>query len=170
MSLVDFVFCSHSLTFNKRRPKFIVPESYLEPELQNLFDLCYFVGKELVPTGWNYVDEDKTYPSLLSRNPQVSQTADESDNDHDMTNGRATSESSEDGSPPVHSLPNTTRMTEEDESDDEIASLPRSRVSRKFYPLFYPFPLLSWRNCLCGIRPRCNLPLFGNAPVRRRSD
>ena len=103
------------------------PESWLAAEFQNLFDLCYFSGKELIPTGWNVLDEDKAYPRLASRKPQVSQNADELEDDFDMANGRAGSDSSnEDSDPRIGTELSTTRMADEEESDeDEIPSLPQ---------------------------------------------
>lgn len=80
--------------------------------------------------GWNTIDEDKAYPRLSSRSPQIPQTADESDYDHDMTNGRSASETSnEDGTPNIYS--STTRMNDESSEEDELA-LPPTRVS--YYP------------------------------------
>lgn len=133
--LLTLIFRSNSgPIFNKRRPKFMAPESYLEPQFQNLFDLCYFSGKELVPVGWNVVDDDKTYPRLSSRNPQLFQTADDqSEYDHDMTNGRAASETSnEDANSHNHNYSSTTRMNEESSDEDELA-LPAPRVSLNSY-------------------------------------
>lgn len=127
-SLADLSFHSNLLNFNKRRPKFLEPGTWLPGEFQNLFDLCYLSGsgKELIPTGWNVLDEDKAYPRLASRNPQVSQNADELDDDFEMTNGRAASHSSnEDSDSRIGTLSGTTRMVDEEESDeDELASGP----------------------------------------------
>ena len=94
-----------------------------------MFDLGYFVGsKELVPSGWNQVDDEKTYPTLSSRNPQLQHNLDEdSGNDYDMTTDRAGSESSHEGDnySRNHLLGNT-RMTEEETSDeDELVSDPQ---------------------------------------------
>ncbi|KAF4635752.1 hypothetical protein G7Y89_g2337 [Cudoniella acicularis] len=110
--------------FNKRRPKFINPGSYLNPELQNLFELGYFGGgKELIPSGWNVVDEDKAYPSLASRMPQVPSTVDDSLNGFEAGNGQAQSDSSgDDDNFATNGFSNQTRMNDEESSDeDELA-------------------------------------------------
>jgi ubiquitin carboxyl-terminal hydrolase 4/11 len=104
-----------------------------------MFDLGYFTGsKELVPSGWNIVDDDKTYPTLSSRNPQLQQSHDdESGNDYDMTDGRAGSESSNDGDNySSNHFSDNTRMTEEETSDeDELVSNPQPpRVSQLIFP------------------------------------
>lgn len=146
----DSILRSNSLSFNKRRPKFVEPGSYLDGDFQNIFDLCYFSGKELVPSGWNVIDDDKTYPSLSSRNPQVFQNADESEDDQDMTNGRAASDTSnEDGNAHYGAFSSTTRMADEDESDeDEIASLPPkvSLTLLSLIPSFFLWQPAAWQS------------------------
>jgi len=138
--IADFASNSKPLSFKKRRPSFVDPGTFLEGELQNLFDLCYFAGKELVPTGWNVVDEDKKYPRLSSRNPQVFQSADESDQDHDMTNGRAASESSSDngGAKYQDDYSNHTRMNEESDEDEVAPRPPTVSLSYSFHLLLLP--------------------------------
>ncbi|KAG0647612.1 Ubiquitin-specific-processing protease 12, partial [Hyphodiscus hymeniophilus] len=118
---------SNPMGFNKRRPKFMEPGSFLDGDFQNLFELSFFAGKELVPTGWNAVDDDKKYPRLSSRTAGMIQTGGESETDQEMTNGHDDSESgNEDGDAPHSAVTNVTRMTDEDESDedDPIAALP----------------------------------------------
>ena len=91
--------------------------------MQNLFDLHYFIGmKELVPTGWQAVDEDRTYSTLSSRNLQPHSDGDEeSANDFEMTNGPAGSESSdEDDDDSSPGLGNSTRTVEESSEEDEL--------------------------------------------------
>jgi ubiquitin carboxyl-terminal hydrolase 4/11/15 len=100
-----------------------------------MFELCYFSTNEFVPAGWQAVDEDKNFPRLSSRNPQLHQ-ADELDDDHDMTSRRAASESSnEDSSFHQPNYSSTTRMNDESSDEDELAPAPVSRVSP--IPAFY---------------------------------
>jgi ubiquitin carboxyl-terminal hydrolase 4/11/15 len=99
------------------------PGSYLAPELQNLFTLGYFQGViELVPTGWNQIDEDKTFPTLASRSPQLAQ-AEDSGTDFDTPSGQTGSETSDDNHFNANAFGTTTRMNEEEEetSEDELA-------------------------------------------------
>ena len=110
-----------AITFNKRRPKFVVPGAWLDPQMQNLFEMHYFQGsKELVPTGWQAVDEDKTYPTLSSRNVQQPSDVDqESTNDFEMTSGPAGSESSdEDDDSSSPGFDSSTRIVDESSEDE----------------------------------------------------
>ncbi|KAK8930469.1 Ubiquitin carboxyl-terminal hydrolase 12 [Metarhizium anisopliae] len=58
--------------FNTQAPKFADPANFLNPELQNLFDLCYFKNDTdgPVPTGWSNVDNTRTLPRLADRIPE----------------------------------------------------------------------------------------------------
>ncbi len=95
-----------------------------------MFELGYFSGiKEMVPSGWNVVDEDKTYPTLASRNPHLQQPRDEGlENGYDQ-NSRDGSETSQDNDNFHDSaFSSTTRMVDEESDDEELAG-PARRVS-----------------------------------------
>lgn len=118
-------------SFNTRRPKFLQPNAYLAPELQNLFTLGYFRGvKELVPTGWNQIDEDKSFPTLASRSPQLEQTED-SGTDIDTPAGQEGSETSDDNHFHDNGYGSTTRMNEEDEDDPQSSEDELNAISQK---------------------------------------
>ncbi len=51
-------------------PRVLRPGSFVSSELQNLFEMKYFPGTEMVPTGWSALDENKNYPTLASRLPR----------------------------------------------------------------------------------------------------
>jgi ubiquitin carboxyl-terminal hydrolase 4/11/15 len=126
--------------FNRRRPKFLQPGSHLNPSLQNMFDLGYFTGPpETVPTGWSEVDEDRVYPTLASRNPQLRRNEDtESSNEFDRTSIRAGSEiSNDDDEHPSNTMSSVTRMNEESSEEDEDPI--RTRVS---VPIFVTLLIL----------------------------
>jgi ubiquitin carboxyl-terminal hydrolase 4/11/15 len=96
-----------------------------------MFVIGYFAGsKEMIPSGWNVVDEDKNYPPISTRNPHVYQPIDE-DSGNGFEDSRAGSESSEESRYPSNgtssAFSNTTRMA--DESDEDEDSLP-ARVSQ----------------------------------------
>lgn len=114
--------------FNKRPPSFMKPGSYLPADLQNMFQLHYFkTQKELVPLGWSEVNEDKTYPTLASRNPQAFD--DESSTDLDASTARTGSESSnDDDQSHNNAFLGSTRMTDES-SEDELSRPVNNRVS-----------------------------------------
>jgi len=100
-----------------RRPKFVDPTRYLNPALQNMFVLGYMSnGKEMIPTGWNSVDEDKTYPTLSSRSPQLPQEVDDNSSNGSEASEQNSSESSEDTRFPNNHF--ATRMNEESDEDE----------------------------------------------------
>jgi len=51
-------------------PRVLQPGSFIPPELQNMFEMKYFSGGEMVPTGWSSLDENKDYPTVQSRKPR----------------------------------------------------------------------------------------------------
>lgn len=120
--------------FSKRRPKFMAPNSYLNPALQNMFEVGYFGNsKEMIPSGWNSVDEEKNYPSIASRNPHTQpQDDDDSTNGYEGMGGRTSSDSGDDSSNFNSGSAGLTRMNEESEEDEDLSSMaPRVCV----YPL-----------------------------------
>ncbi|KFY73598.1 hypothetical protein V499_06329 [Pseudogymnoascus sp. VKM F-103] len=116
--------------FQSRRPKWIDPEQFLPSEYNNLFELSYFSSKkEVVPTGWGVVDEEKLYPRLSSRIPVVQDAVEVDDEASDgfASNNpqRSDGESSEDDIGDIPQLA-PTRMNEESSDDDDLA--PNTRV------------------------------------------
>lgn len=97
-----------------------------------MFSLGYFsTSKELIPTGWNAVDEEKVYPTLSSRVPQP-QREDSIDSFED---GPAGSDSDEGNNFRRGSggYSEQTRMNDESSEEDELAAAPSvPRVSPCF--------------------------------------
>jgi len=88
----------------------------------------------MMPNAWTAVDEDKQYPLISTRNPQVSQTVDEtSATDYDMPTGRSTSDSSNDDEAIAPSWTTSTRMIDESSEEDELAG-PYNKVSTQIFP------------------------------------
>ncbi|KAG6228008.1 hypothetical protein E4U34_005051 [Claviceps purpurea] len=58
-------------SFNKKAPRWTNPDAFLKPDLQNLFELCYFKNNcdGPIPTGWSMVDGSKFLPKLADRIP-----------------------------------------------------------------------------------------------------
>ncbi|TVY17333.1 putative ubiquitin carboxyl-terminal hydrolase 12, partial [Lachnellula arida] len=112
--------------FNNRRPKFLAPGSFLEPELQNLFTLGYFsTPNEPIPTGWNPVDEEKTYPTLSSRMPEPRDMRDgSSDSFGDGHTGSDSDEADSFQRRSSNGFAGQTRMNDESSEEDEIAAAP----------------------------------------------
>ena len=56
---------------SKRLPRMLQPGEYITPEVRTLFDMKYFSGDQMIPTGWNAIqDENREYNSIASRIPQ----------------------------------------------------------------------------------------------------
>ncbi|KAJ5054531.1 uncharacterized protein L3040_000802 [Drepanopeziza brunnea f. sp. 'multigermtubi'] len=111
--------------FNTRRPKFILPDSHLNPSLQNMFEIGYFgTRKNLINTGWQIVTENKVFPKISSRSPQP-QADDGSVSGYEGS--RTSSENPEDSV--VNSGPaKVTRMNDESESEEDATPKDISRV------------------------------------------
>ncbi|KJZ78996.1 hypothetical protein HIM_01769 [Hirsutella minnesotensis 3608] len=113
--------------FNTRRPKFASPNHFLDPELQNLFELSYFRSDSdgPVPTGWSNVENHSTLPKLSDRIPDVKVTDHASPESQSSTlSGNDDSSNEEERGSETH----VTRMTEE--SSDEDAS-PAARFAAR---------------------------------------
>lgn len=63
--------CAHTCRqrpTSKSRPRWINPDEQVPPELQQMFDLKFYRNsRELIPVGWQTVDEEKDFPFLSSR-------------------------------------------------------------------------------------------------------
>jgi ubiquitin carboxyl-terminal hydrolase 4/11 len=119
--------------FTGLRPKWVDPEEFLSPQLQNLFELCYFTDHSVgngVPTGWNSVDDNKSYQRLASRAPpETPESADgDTQSPSNWTNGAASDNetSNDELSQQPEAAP--TRMTEE--SSEEEAPIKQPKVYR----------------------------------------
>lgn len=118
--------------FRQRRPKWVNPLAFLDPDLQNLFDLSYFSESgALVPTGWNSTTEDGPLPRLSSREPKLPAS------DIEMRSPEPLDGTDESGSEGSARLPTSvvTRMAEE--SSDEDSDFPKAKV-RNISPLKRP--------------------------------
>ncbi|KAK8140540.1 UCH-domain-containing protein [Apiospora sp. TS-2023a] len=103
--------------FNTIPPVWVDVEKYLEPKLQNMFELSYWTeGGQLLANGMQAVTEDKDYPKLSSRVVDPN-SEDAPDN---VTNGTASNEDSSSDELSRPSLSNhQTRMAEESEEEDD---------------------------------------------------
>lgn len=105
-----------------------------------MFDITYFSQHGGFPTGWNEVDEDKTFPNITSRLPVQQQEEEaESGNEFERNDTQPASYSSDEDAP-LSVIP---RMT--DESSDEDIRPAHQRVSgTDFHYSFIPPPMLSF--------------------------
>lgn len=101
--------------FRQKRPKWVDPTQFLHPELQNLFDLCYFAETDtLIPTGWSPTQDDTELPRLSSRQPKPAVS------DIEMRSPGPLDGSDESGSEESTRIPPSvvTRMADESSEDD----------------------------------------------------
>jgi len=105
--------------FKKQRPKWLDPREFLEPRLQNLFDLTYFTdGPNTIPTGWEVNNDHDEFPTLASRLPKPPA----SDVDMRSPGPDRSEESASDESPQATAA--ITRMADESSDEDDEFSLP----------------------------------------------
>ena len=103
------------------RPSWADPAQFLDPALQNLFELCHFSDRTNstgIPNGWGF-DENKTYPRISDRIRDILTPADQDSQSPDgWTNGNASDNDS--GSDEIVSGVQApmTRMTEESSEDE----------------------------------------------------
>jgi ubiquitin carboxyl-terminal hydrolase 4/11/15 len=96
---------------------------FLDPELQNMFDMSYFSEQDTaVPTGWQSTSDEAPLPRLSTRLPKPVPS------DIDMRSPTPGDGSDESGSEESARLPASvvTRMVEE--SSDEDSDFPKVKV------------------------------------------
>ena len=130
--------------FPSGRPKWINPDHFLPSEFNDIFELSYFGNnKEVIPSGWSVVDEEKRFPRLSSRLPVVHEALEVDDEESNgfasNINQRSDGESSEDDISDIPQLA-PTRMNEESSDEDDLA--PNTRVCLWYFSL-EPFPPLT---------------------------
>ncbi|OLN81841.1 putative ubiquitin carboxyl-terminal hydrolase 12, partial [Colletotrichum chlorophyti] len=113
--------------FNTRRPRWTDPKAYLPPQLQNLFELSYFAETcEVLPTGWNSVNEHGNFRPLSSR---AEVAAEQDSNSPGSTNGADSEHESVSEEQSPQSIEEQTRMADESEEDEPVR-LPKSARGR----------------------------------------
>ena len=117
--------------FNLKAPKFVDPSSFLAPELQNLFELCYFRSDSdgTVPTGWGpSTEQSNPLPKISDRMPESESKADEASPDSSNSAASGIDESSnEEEATPESSQ--TRMMDESSEEEEEGEPAPAPKVS-----------------------------------------
>lgn len=99
----------------------------------------YYSGaKELVPVGWNSVDEERDFPRLSTRDPQIRKSIEAEDlsNEYAMPNAHDTSDesstASDEDSPQLLSNANTRMNEESSEEDEELPAINKPVVRTIF--------------------------------------
>lgn len=114
---------SRKRKFRTSRPRWLDPKEHLPASLQNMFELSYYMGsKELLPTGWNSVDEEKQYPRLSSREPRSHDAMEEDSEEQDgqaSVNGRADSDEPSDVDEDDMAHPVVTRDAAGESTDED---------------------------------------------------
>ncbi|KAM0370660.1 hypothetical protein ACHAPY_010511 [Fusarium culmorum] len=107
--------------FNTTRPKFAKPDSFLDPELENLFELCYFTDKSFtghVPTGWSHVDHHQLLPKLADRIPQPTPEGEDTGSRDDESSTPSVNEDASSTDESMKAEVTQTRMAEESSEED----------------------------------------------------
>ncbi|KAI6785739.1 ubiquitin carboxyl-terminal hydrolase 4/11 [Emericellopsis cladophorae] len=121
--------------FNKRRPAYAKSGAFLDPSLQNLFELCYFTdGTDSVPSGWSQLQSYRQQlPKVADRMPQPSGESDHSSpGSWDSTaSGNDDSGAEADVKTEVSPPSSQTRMAEESSEEDGPARFERRSPPRK---------------------------------------
>jgi ubiquitin carboxyl-terminal hydrolase 4/11/15 len=114
--------------FNTKRPKFIQRDGFLDPELQNLFELSYFTDNSdgTVPTGWSNVDHHRALPKVTDRIPEPATEEEDEPSPESSNSTASTNEEDSTNDESSKTEENQTRMI--DESSEEDALQP-ARVS-----------------------------------------
>lgn len=121
--------------FESRRPKWATDsQSYLPPQLQNLFELFYFGGEssDVVPSGWNSLDRALHKLSSRAPPPESSSDQDESNSPGTWTNG-GDGDSDNDSTSDLQSSASTpaqTRMNEESSEEEAVVKPPKVSSSK----------------------------------------
>jgi len=103
-------------------PRVLRPGSFIPPELQNLFEMKYFSGSVMVPTGWSSLDENKDYPTILSRRSRKPPTRSSAGlaNQHRFSDDNSSASSDEDvDDPPQHVNDPISQINPDADSDSE---------------------------------------------------
>ncbi|KAK2595762.1 hypothetical protein QQS21_006588 [Conoideocrella luteorostrata] len=120
--------------FNLDAPKWVNPEAFLKPELQNLFELCYFKNDSdgPVPTGWSGVDNTRTLPKLSDRIPAEPSVKDGDEVSPESSNSAASgNEESGDEQVTTPASSHTRMMEESSEEDPQPAVKFNGRPSKQ---------------------------------------
>ena len=65
--------CQRQQQATRHIPHMLRDGHFITPEVRNLFEMKYFSGSEMIPTGWTALqDENKSYPTVASRMPEQS--------------------------------------------------------------------------------------------------
>lgn len=142
--------------FSKKRPEWIDPQRMLPPQLQNMFELSYFCDRsEVVPSGWNQVQDRQEYPKLSSRAPEDSSSDHDTSGPSPLTNGGDSDAESTSDKQSVTDAAAPTRMNDESSEEDEPSRPVKVRNStflcprictftpKAHHPGTFPYPVCS---------------------------
>ncbi|KAF6830187.1 ubiquitin carboxyl-terminal hydrolase, partial [Colletotrichum plurivorum] len=115
--------------FNTRRPKWVDSKEYLPPQLQNLFELSYFPESSdgSLPTGWNSVEDNRTFRTLASRAPEPA-TEQDTNSPGSTNSADSEHESAVEDMPSPPTIEEQTRMADESEEDEPVQRIKTNRT------------------------------------------
>ncbi|KAH8737684.1 hypothetical protein BGZ61DRAFT_525775 [Ilyonectria robusta] len=108
--------------FNTKRPKFIQRDGFLDPELQNLFELSYFTDNSdgTVPTGWSNVDHHRALPKVTDRIPEPATEEEDEPSPESSNSTASTNEEDSTNDESSKTEENQTRMIDESSEEDAL--------------------------------------------------
>ncbi|PHH72855.1 hypothetical protein CDD80_4211 [Ophiocordyceps camponoti-rufipedis] len=123
-------------TFSRRRPRFADPDVFLDPELQNLFELSYFRQDSdgPIPTAWSTFDNETVLDKMSDRVPADRASIGSPDS---TISGNEDSSNADEAAAEA----SVTRMTEESSDED---ACPAARVRTPIRSLTADFHMLTF--------------------------
>jgi ubiquitin carboxyl-terminal hydrolase 4/11/15 len=134
-SQVDGDETQDSTTESRRQhPDILDPKTFIPPLLRNMFEMKFFRGSEMVPLGWNSIDETKSYNTIESRIPPRHSPSPPADSPSvaDMNQGSGDGSSEAESEGDINNVPDLSNNTEWSQSNltssDEDDSSPPERI------------------------------------------
>jgi len=111
------------------KSRFMPPEEFIDPGLRAMFEMKYFSGEQMIPTGWTCLqDENKNFPAVASRIPQRRTTRTKRSAGqrlaHRIRHNGSGSSSDEDADDPLPPVTKTRSSYSNDEDSDGSDGLP----------------------------------------------
>lgn len=111
--------------FNTKRPAWVDPEKFLDPRMQNLFEMSYFSDQRnsdgAIATGWGSVEDHRQFPTIASRLPESDTAADHDSPSNESWNNANGSDNESGSDDAPNNMPSQTRMADESSEEDPVS-------------------------------------------------
>lgn len=111
--------------FNTKRPAWVKPDEFLDPRMQNLFELSYFSDQRNsdgpIATGWGSVEDHRQYPTIASRLPESEMPVDHDSPSNESCNNANGSDNESGSDETPNNLASQTRMADESSEEDPVS-------------------------------------------------